>query len=101
MAIPTRDQVMAALSTVKEPELGRDLVTLNMIKDLMIDGSHVSFTIELTTPACPIGPMVTEQISESIGLIPGVKNVDVEFTFDPPWNPDKMSDEARADLGLD
>ena len=45
--------------------------------------------------------MITEQINESIGLIPGVKNVDVEFTFDPAWSPDKMSDEARADLGLD
>ncbi len=45
--------------------------------------------------------MVTEQIEELLSLMPGVTDVDVEFTFDPPWSPEKMSDEARADLGLD
>ena len=55
----------------------------------------------LTTPACPIGPMITEQIQETLGIMPGVKEVDVEFTFDPPWGPNMMSDEAKSDLGLD
>ena len=50
---------------------------------------------------CPIGPMLEEQIKENLGLIPGVKGVEVELTFDPPWSPAKMSDEARVDLGLD
>jgi metal-sulfur cluster biosynthetic enzyme len=60
---------------------------------------HILMT--LTTPACPIGPMITEQIQETLGLVPGVKDVDIEWTFDPQWGTDMMSDEAKADLGLD
>jgi len=50
---------------------------------------------------CPIGPMVTEQITEMVSLMPGVKDVGVEFTFDPPWSPEKMSDESADGPGLD
>jgi len=63
---------MAALSTVKEPELGRDLVTLNMIKDLMIDGSQVRFTIELTTPACPLKERIEQESRQAVMSVPGV-----------------------------
>ena len=55
----------------------------------------------LTTPMCPIGPMLTEQIYEVLGLMAGVKSAEVEFTFTPAWSINNMSDEARADLGLD
>jgi ATP-binding protein involved in chromosome partitioning len=80
VAIPTQDQVMAALSTVKEPELGRDLVTLNMIKDLMIDGSHVSFTIELTTPACPLKERIEQESRQAVMSVPGVEQVEMQLT---------------------
>jgi ATP-binding protein involved in chromosome partitioning len=71
---------MAALSTVKEPELGRDLVTLNMIKDLMIDGSHVRFTIELTTPACPLKERIEQESHQAVMGVPGVEQVEMKFT---------------------
>jgi ATP-binding protein involved in chromosome partitioning len=80
VAIPTQDQVMAALSTVKEPELGRDLVTLNMIKDLIIDGSHVSFTIELTTPACPLKERIEQESRQAVMSVPGVEQVEMQLT---------------------
>ena len=99
----TEDMVRSALKNVYDPEIGVDVVNLGLIYNIDIyeQGKKVDVDMTLTTPACPIGPMVTEQINESIGLIPGVKNVDVAFTFDPPWTPEQMSDEARADLGLD
>jgi ATP-binding protein involved in chromosome partitioning len=71
---------MAALSTVKEPELGRDLVTLNMIKDLMIDGPHVRFTIELTTPACPLKERIEQESHQAVMGVPGVEQVEMKFT---------------------
>jgi ATP-binding protein involved in chromosome partitioning len=71
---------MAALSTVKEPELGRDLVTLNMIKDLAIDGSRVSFTIELTTPACPLKERIEQESQQAVMSVPGVEQVEMKLT---------------------
>ncbi|MGH8526753.1 MAG: metal-sulfur cluster assembly factor, partial [Gammaproteobacteria bacterium] len=102
--VPTvvaEDVIVEGLREVYDPELHYNIYDLGLVYDIGVNDGDVKILMTLTTPACPIGPMITEQISESIGLIPGVKNVDVEFTFDPPWNPDKMSDEAKADLGLD
>jgi len=98
----TQDVIVEGLREVYDPELHYNIYDLGLVYDIDIkDEGDVHIVMTLTTPACPIGPMVTEQIQESIGIIPGVKGVDVEFTFDPPWGPDKMSDEARADLGID
>ncbi|HXH10119.1 MAG TPA: iron-sulfur cluster carrier protein ApbC [Alphaproteobacteria bacterium] len=80
MATVTREQVMAALSTVKEPELGRDLVSLNMIKDLTLSGSQVSFTVELTTPACPLKDRIEREAREAVMRLPGVEQVDMKLT---------------------
>jgi metal-sulfur cluster biosynthetic enzyme len=99
--VVAQDVIVEGLREVYDPELHYNIYDLGLVYDIDVKDGDVKILMTLTTPACPIGPMVTEQINESIGLIPGVKNVDVEFTFDPPWNPDKMSDEARADLGLD
>jgi ATP-binding protein involved in chromosome partitioning len=76
----TREQVLAALSTVKEPELGRDLVSLNMIKDLAVSGSQVAFTVELTTPACPLKERIEREAREAVMRVPGVEQVDMKLT---------------------
>jgi ATP-binding protein involved in chromosome partitioning len=80
VATPTREQIMAALSTVKEPELGRDLVSLNMVKDLTVSGSRVSFTLELTTPACPLKDRIERESREAVMRLPGVEQVDMVFS---------------------
>jgi ATP-binding protein involved in chromosome partitioning len=71
---------MAALSTVKEPELGRDLVSLNMVKDLTVNGPQVSFTIELTTPACPLKERIEREVREAVMGVPGVEQVEMRLT---------------------
>ena len=65
----TKEKVMEALGNVQEPDLGKDLVTLNMIKDLEIDGNNVSFTIVLTTPACPMKEMMQNACINAIKLL--------------------------------
>ncbi len=69
--------VIAALSTVNDPELHRDLVSLNMIRDIEIDGGHVTFTVVLTTPACPLKSVIQEDCERALAGIPGVEKVTV------------------------
>jgi metal-sulfur cluster biosynthetic enzyme len=93
------DDVYEALSNVIDPELGLDFVELGLIYGLEIDESTVNVTFTLTTPACPIGPQVTEQIQEFVGELPGVETVNASMVFTPPWTPDKMSEDAKFALG--
>src|SRR5437762_14331763 len=81
MAAPTNQQVLDALSTIHDPDLGRDVVALGMIKELAIDpAGRVSFTFELTTPACPVRDRFKSQAQDSVGALPGVTAVDVRMT---------------------
>ena len=97
----TEEVVTEALKEVYDPELHCNIVDLGLVYDVEVSDGSVHIIMTLTTPACPIGPMMIEQVQENVGLLPGVKDVDVEITFDPPWGPDLISEEARADLGLD
>lgn len=80
----SRDAVLAALSKVQEPELHQDLVTLNMIQDLKIDGDQVSFSIMLTTPACPLRTRIESEARAAVTAVPGVKQVSVKLTSNVP-----------------
>ena len=93
------DDVEAALANVIDPELGLDFVELGLIYGVEIDGGTVHVTFTLTTPACPIGPQVTEQIEEFVGELDGVQDVTTSMVFAPPWTPDKMSEDAKFALG--
>jgi ATP-binding protein involved in chromosome partitioning len=81
---PSKEQVIAALSTVQEPELHKDLVTLNMIRDLEIDGDKVTFTVMLTTPACPLKGKIENESREAVLAIEGVKSVDIHLDSNVP-----------------
>jgi metal-sulfur cluster biosynthetic enzyme len=98
--MPTVEEVTDALTEVIDPELGLDFVELGLIYDVEIDGSTVDVTFTLTSPGCPIGPQVTEQIEEFVGEVPGVDEVNPHMTFEPPWSPDKMSEDAKFALGF-
>jgi metal-sulfur cluster biosynthetic enzyme len=93
------DEVTEALSNVIDPELGLDFVELGLIYGVEIDGGSVDVTFTLTTPACPIGPQVSEQIVEFVSEIEGVTSVTPTMVFSPPWTPDKMSEDAKFALG--
>ena len=97
----TADDVMDALSNVIDPELGLDFVELGLIYGVEVSGGDVQVTFTLTTPGCPIGPQVTEQIDEFVGELEGVASVESEMVFTPPWTPEKMSEDAKFALGYD
>jgi len=78
------EKIMAALSKVQEPELHRDLVTLNMIKDLKVNGDKVSFTIVLTTPACPLKSKIEKDARQAVMSVEGVKSVDIKMDANVP-----------------
>ncbi|PWH16202.1 MAG: chromosome partitioning protein [Anaerolineae bacterium] len=80
----TKEAVLEALSHVQEPELHRDLVSLNMIKDIQIDGKRVSFKIELTTPACPLRGKIEEEARQAVLALKGVQEVKIEMTSNVP-----------------
>jgi metal-sulfur cluster biosynthetic enzyme len=99
-ATPTVDDVMDALTNVIDPELGLDFVELGLVYGVEVDGGDVNITFTLTTPACPIGPQVTEQMEEFVGELDGVEAVECEMVFVPPWSPERMSEDAKFALGF-
>ena len=98
-AMVDHDDVFEALSNVIDPELGLDFVELGLIYGVEIEDSAVFVTFTLTSPGCPIGPQVSEQIEEFVSELEGVTAVYPKMTFTPPWTPDLMSEEAKFALG--
>lgn len=94
------DDVFDALGNVIDPELGLDFVELGLVYGVEVDGGNVHITFTLTTPACPIGPQVTEQMEEFVGELEGVAAVECEMVFVPPWSPERMSEDAKFALGF-
>jgi metal-sulfur cluster biosynthetic enzyme len=99
MASVAEEDVTEALMNVIDPELGLDFVELGLVYGVEIDGGKVTVTFTLTTPACPIGPQVSEQMQEFVGELDGVEEVVPRMIFTPPWSPDKMSEDAKFALG--
>jgi metal-sulfur cluster biosynthetic enzyme len=98
--MPTVEDVTDALRDVIDPELGLDFVELGLIYDVEIDDGTVRITYTLTSPGCPIGPQVSEQIEEFVSELNGVEEVLPTMTFSPPWTPELMSEDAKFALGF-
>jgi metal-sulfur cluster biosynthetic enzyme len=98
--VPSRDEVVEALRQVEDPELGMDIVELGLFYDAEVDGANVHVKHTLTSLGCPVGPMIQEDIARVVREIPGVEDVEVELTWDPPWSPERMSDDAKFILGF-
>ena len=96
----TVDEVTDALREVIDPELGLDFVELGLIYEVEVDDGAVHVTYTLTSPGCPIGPQVSEQIEEFVMELDGVKDVQSTMTFTPPWTPELMSEDAKFALGF-
>jgi metal-sulfur cluster biosynthetic enzyme len=104
MAI-VEDSVYAALRQVQDPELFVNLVDLGLIYEVHIrrngDKSDLSVKMTMTSPACPAGPQLVQEVKDVLAdLGEEVGEVDVEVVLDPPWTPDRMSEDARDELGM-
>ena len=98
--MPTVDEVEEALTNVIDPELGLDFVELGLVYDIEVENDEVFITFTLTSPGCPIGPQVTEQMEEFVSELDGVSKVYPKMTFTPAWTPELMSEEAKFALGF-
>ena len=96
----TEKDVRNALKTVKDPELGLDLVVLGLVYDIEVQGNDVKAIISLTSPLCPVAGQIVEDARQAILGLEGVGNAEVELTFDPPWTPERISPLIRSSLGL-
>jgi len=98
--MPTREEVYEALRQVEDPELGMDIVELGLLYDVKVYGHTAKVTHSLTSMGCPAGPMIQEDINRVAREVPGIEDVDIELTWDPPWTPERMSDDAKFILGI-
>ena len=98
--MPTREEIFEALRIVEDPELGMDIVELGLLYDAEVEGPKVHVTYSLTSMGCPVGPMIEQQIREVVEGMDGVGDVETELTWDPPWSPERMSDDAKFILGF-
>lgn len=96
----TVEDVTEALRQVFDPELGLDIVELGLLYDVQIVGDAVTVVYSLTSIGCPAGPLLQEQILEATRELPGVETVELQLTWDPPWTPERMSEDAKLLLGF-
>ena len=92
--------IVAALKTVYDPEIPADIYELGLIYKVDIDDSrHVSIDMTLTAPGCPVAGDMPTWVEDAVAAVPGISGAKANLTFDPPWSPERMSDEAKVALG--
>ncbi len=95
------EPVLDALKTVRDPEVPVNLVDLGLIYELAVKkGGVVYIEMTLTTPACPVAQSMPGEVEAAVGAVPGVSEVRVKLVWSPPWDRDRMSEEAKLELGL-
>ena len=81
--------------------MGLNIVDLGLVYEIKTDNDNIFVKMTLTSPMCPVGPMIMSDAEENLKKIPGAKEVKLELTFVPPWGPDKMTEEAKLQLGVE
>lgn len=95
------EKIIVALKTIYDPEIPVDIYELGLIYDVQISEiGEVKTIMTLTTPNCPVAESLPQEVKEKIAEVEGVKEVDLELTFEPSWNKDMMSEEAKFELGI-
>ncbi|MGW8310948.1 MAG: SUF system Fe-S cluster assembly protein [Thiogranum sp.] len=95
------EQVVSALRTVRDPEIPVNIYDLGLVYRIeLADPKHVQIQMTLTAPACPVAGSMPGAVQRAVMRVPGIEAVEVELVWDPPWTQDRMSDEARLELGL-
>jgi metal-sulfur cluster biosynthetic enzyme len=100
----TPEDVRESLKTVYDPEIGINIVDLGLIYDIDVDENNgkndVTVTMTLTSMACPLGPVIMQEVNGALDGLPDLGEVGVNLVWTPPWGPDKMSEEAKDELGI-
>ena len=100
-AAPTYDEMRAKLAEVMDPEINLSIVELGLVYDIQYDNGDVLVTMTLTSPGCPLGPVIRGEAYAKMRELPGVKDVDVQIVWNPPWDPRTMaSEDVKMQLGI-
>lgn len=94
-------QVEDALRSVIDPELGINIVDLGLIYGVDVSEGEVKVRMTLTSPGCPLAPIIDQMVRGAVSEVEGVKGVQLDLVWDPPWIPEMMSEEVRVELGMD
>ncbi len=98
--IPTDEQVREALKQVIDPEIGINIVDLGLVYDVNVgQEGKVEIVMTLTSPDCPLGPVIHAQVNNALGDLDGVTDIAVNLVWNPPWRPEMMSEDAKLELG--
>ncbi len=95
-----QDAIIVALKEIYDPEIPVNIYDLGLIYGVEVNGGHALVTMTLTTPHCPVAESMPGEVELRVGSVPGVGDAEVVLVWDPPWGPDKMTDEARLELGM-
>ena len=96
----TEEGVRTALRSVKDPELNLNIVDLGLVYDVDLDDGNVHIRMTLTSPGCPAGPQIMNDIHKTVRPLAGVKDVDIEVVWEPYWTPEKIEPKIRAMMGF-
>jgi len=96
----TKDQILQKINEIQDPDIGIGLVDLGLVYNIDLNGKEINITMTLTTPACPLAGTFENQIKEKIPLSKNIKKIHIEWTFDPPWSKDRITEEVKERLGL-
>ncbi|EQB67687.1 MAG: metal-sulfur cluster assembly factor [Thermoplasmataceae archaeon] len=96
----TKEEILEELKVVEDPEIGMDIVNLGLIYEVDINNDKVLLKMTMTAPTCPVTPWILAEVQKVVENMPGVEMADVELVWEPPWNPSRMSEEARASLNM-
>ena len=96
----SKEEIIETLKKVYDPEIQLDVWSLGLIYNIEIEENKVKILMTFTSPMCPYGPALLDDVRRNVSSVSGVGEVDVEITFNPVWGPDKMSEEARMALGI-
>ena len=97
----TKENVLEVLSDVYDPEIPIDIVNLGLVYEVEVEGTVVNLKMTMTSPGCPSAREIVLESQPLVSEMDGVTEANVEIVWDPPWTPEKMSDEARVSLGMD
>ena len=95
-----KDKIIAEIKTIYDPEIPVNIYDLGLIYDINVDKKKAKIKMTLTTPNCPVAESLPKEVKEGAMQVEGIKDVDLELVWDPPWNKDMMSDAAKLELNL-
>ena len=96
----SKEEIIEVLKKISDPEIQLDIWSLGLVYNVGVEGTKVKILMTFTSPMCPYGPALLDDVRRQISAIDGVGEVDVEITFSPVWGPEKMTEEARMALGI-